>query len=103
MLLFRRAGMAVAEHLATLRVDPGHHVLDDPVFSSRIHRLENQQDGVGVGCVKKGIYILKSLSRRAYGPLAPTITDTSPNSSLKVWSICCPSKTNPNDWLKTDC
>ena len=53
MLQFRRAGMAVAEHLATLRVDPGHHVLDGPVFSSRIHRLENQQDGVGVGCVEK--------------------------------------------------
>ena len=50
---FGGAGMFEAEHLAALRVDPGHHVLDGAVFSRRIHRLKDQQDGIAVGCVEK--------------------------------------------------
>ena len=53
MLQFRGAGMFEAEHLATLRVDAGHHMLDGAVFSRRIHRLKDQQDGMAVGCVEK--------------------------------------------------
>ena len=34
-------------------VDPGHHVLDGAIFSGRIHRLKDQQDGMAVGCVEK--------------------------------------------------
>ena len=34
------AGMPEAEDLAFLRIDPGHHVPDRPIISSRIHRLK---------------------------------------------------------------
>ena len=50
---FGGAGMFEAEHLAALRVDPGHHVLDGAVFSRRIHRLKDQQDGIAIGRVEK--------------------------------------------------
>ena len=36
-----------------LRVDPRHHMLDRAIFPCRIHRLEDQQDGIAVGCVVK--------------------------------------------------
>ena len=47
------AGMFEAEHLAALRVDPGHHMLDGAVFSRRIHRLKDQQDGMAIRCIEK--------------------------------------------------
>ena len=47
------AGMLEAEHLAALRIDPGHHVPDGAVFSRRIHRLKDQQDGIAIGCVEQ--------------------------------------------------
>ena len=50
---FGGAGMFEAEHLAALGIDPGHHVPDGAVFSRRIHRLKDQQDGMAVGCVEK--------------------------------------------------
>jgi hypothetical protein len=50
---FGRAGMLETEHLASLRVNPGHYMPDCTVFSRRIHRLENQQDCVSVRCVVK--------------------------------------------------
>ena len=50
---FGGAGMLEAEDLAALRVDPGHHMPDGTVFSGRIHRLKDQQDGVAIGCVEK--------------------------------------------------
>src|SRR5450631_4319926 len=45
--------MFEAEYLAALRIDPGHHVLDSAIFSRRIHRLKDQQDGIAVGRVEK--------------------------------------------------
>ncbi len=53
VLQFGWAGMFEAEHLAALRVDPGHHVLDGAVFSRRVHRLKDQQDGIAIGRVEK--------------------------------------------------
>ena len=50
---FGGAGMLEAEHLAALRIDPGHHVLDGAVLSGGIHRLKDQQDGVAVGGVEQ--------------------------------------------------
>ena len=47
------AGMLEAEHLAALRIDPGHHVLDGAIFSGRIHRLKDQQNGMAIGRVEK--------------------------------------------------
>jgi hypothetical protein len=40
--------MLEAEHLATLRIDAGHHVLDRAVFASSVHGLENQEHGIRV-------------------------------------------------------
>jgi hypothetical protein len=45
--------MFEAEYLAPLRVDPGHHMLGGTVFSRRIHRLKDQQDGIAIRCVEK--------------------------------------------------
>src|ERR1022692_765173 len=45
--------MSEAEYLAALRIDPRHHVLDSAIFSRRIHRLKDQQDGIAVGRVEK--------------------------------------------------
>ena len=53
VLQFRGAGMFEAEHLAALRIDAGHHVLDGAVLAGRIHRLKNQQHGIAVGGVEK--------------------------------------------------
>jgi hypothetical protein len=35
-------------HLAALRIDSGHDVLDRPVLAGGIHRLEGQEDGPAV-------------------------------------------------------
>ena len=53
MFQFGGAGMFEAEHLTALRVDAGHHVPDGAVFSRRIHRLKDQQDGMTVGRVEQ--------------------------------------------------
>ena len=45
--------MFKAEHLAALGIDTGHHMSDGAVFSRRIHRLKDQQDGMAVGRVEK--------------------------------------------------
>ena len=45
--------MLEAEHLASLGVDPGHHVPDGAVFPRRIHRLKDQQDCMAIGGVVK--------------------------------------------------
>jgi len=45
--------MFETENLAALRIDTGHHVPDGAIFSGRIHRLKDQQDGVAVGCIVK--------------------------------------------------
>ena len=53
MLQLGGAGMLEAEDLATLRIDPGHHVPDGTILSRRIHRLEDQQDSMTVGRIKE--------------------------------------------------
>src|ERR1700733_15105476 len=53
VLQLRRTRMLEAEHLATLWIDPGHHVLDGAILSGRIHRLEDQQHGMAVRRVQE--------------------------------------------------
>ena len=53
VLQFGGTWMFETEDLAALRIDAGHHVPDGAIFSGRIHRLKDQQDGVAVGCVMK--------------------------------------------------
>jgi hypothetical protein len=50
---FDGSRMFEAEYVATLRIDARHHVLDDAVLPRRVHRLEDQQKGITIGCVKK--------------------------------------------------
>src|ERR1700730_2854463 len=49
VLQFHRAGVLIAEYLATLRVDPGHHVPNRAIFPRSVHCLENQQEGIATG------------------------------------------------------
>jgi hypothetical protein len=42
------AGVLEAEHLAALRIDPGHDVPDGAVLPRRVHRLKDQQDRMAV-------------------------------------------------------
>jgi len=53
VLQFGGTRMFETEDLAALRIDAGHHMPDGAIFSGRIHRLKDQQDGVAVGCVVK--------------------------------------------------
>jgi hypothetical protein len=41
-------GLLEREHLASLRIDARHHVLDGAVLAGRIHRLEQKQQGPAV-------------------------------------------------------
>ena len=45
---FLRAGMLEAEHLAALRIDAGHDVLDRAVLARGVHRLKNQQQRITI-------------------------------------------------------
>ncbi len=45
--------MFEAEHLATLRVDPGHNMPDGTVFSRRVHGLKDQEESMPVGSIVK--------------------------------------------------
>ena len=47
-----RRGLLERGHLAPLRIDAGHDVFDRAVFASRVHRLEDQQQGPAVLGVK---------------------------------------------------
>ena len=51
MLQFNGARMFVAEHLASLRIDPRHHVPNDPILAGAVHGLKNQQNGIAAGGV----------------------------------------------------
>ena len=46
-------GMFEAEHLTALRIDPGHDVPDGAVLSRRVYCLQDQQDGMTMGCIKQ--------------------------------------------------
>ena len=46
---------------ATLRIDPGHNVLDRTVFARGVHRLEDEKHGPLVLCVKLVLQQGKSL------------------------------------------
>ena len=51
MLQFDRAGMFETEHLAALRIDARHDVLDRAVLAGRVHGLKDQQQRVPIGGV----------------------------------------------------
>ena len=61
-----------AENLATLRVDAAHDVADGAILARGIHRLEHQQDAVGVLCVQPvllGSQHLDTLLQQPHGLL----------------------------------
>ena len=45
--------MLVTEHLAALRIDAGHDVLDGAVFARRVHALQDDEHGAFVFGVQK--------------------------------------------------
>ena len=77
VLQLRGAGVLETEDLAALRVDPGHHVLDGAIFSRRIHRLKDQQDGMAIGRIKK--LLLCSAAQRA----APEVPDIALSTCIR--------------------
>ena len=50
---FGGAGMLEAEHLAALRIDPGHHMPDGAVLARGVHGLKDQQDRMAVVGIEK--------------------------------------------------
>src|ERR1035437_1877350 len=50
---FRSTWMFETEYLTALGIDAGHHMLDSPILSGRVHPLKNQQYRIAVGCVMK--------------------------------------------------
>src|SRR5262245_42182422 len=52
-----RGGLLEGEHLAALRIDARHHVLDGAVLAGRVHGLEDEQHGPAVLCVEHGLLL----------------------------------------------
>ena len=55
VLQFLGARLFEAEHLAALRIDPGHDVPDGAVLAGRVHPLKDQQQGVAARRVVKAL------------------------------------------------
>ena len=64
MRQFLGAGMLEAEHLAALRIDAGHDVLDRAVLARRVHRLKNQQQRIAVVRVEQILPLAQVLDVR---------------------------------------
>ncbi len=56
------AGMFEAEHLAALRIDAGHDVLDGAVLSGGVHGLKNQQQCIAVVGVEETLQLAEFLN-----------------------------------------
>ena len=56
--------MLETENLAPLRIDPGHHMTDNTVFSCGIHSLKNQQHSVAVISVMNPLQFAQILDMR---------------------------------------
>jgi len=48
-------------------IDAGHHVLDDAVLARRVHRLEDDEEGVAVGRVQQAFEASSSAPRARRG------------------------------------
>ncbi len=56
-----RARMFEAENFAALRIDPRHDVLDRAVFAGRVHRLEDEEEGVAIVGIKQALQLAQFL------------------------------------------
>ena len=54
------AGVLETEHLAALRIDARHHVLDGAVLAGCVHGLKDQQQCVAIGSVLQLLRLLSS-------------------------------------------
>ena len=57
MVEFLGGGRLEGEHLAALRIHPGHDVLDGAVLAGGVHRLENQQQRPAVLGIEFGLQL----------------------------------------------
>jgi len=90
VLQFGGAGMFEAEYLATLWVDPRHHMLDGAILPSRIHRLKDQQDRIAVGCVEK---LLQCAQLRNVA--VPEVFDSAPSIYIRARRSSATSEDRP--------
>ena len=72
---FLRARRLERMHLAALRIDAGHHVLDDAVLAGRIHRLEHDQHRPAVLRVEPLLQIGEALDVRLEHLLGLVLVD----------------------------
>ena len=77
-LLGRR--LLEAEDLAALRIDAGHDVLDRAVLAGRVHRLEDDQDGVSVVGVEQVLGLGEFRQVLFQDSLARSLTASLPKS-----------------------
>ena len=61
MLQIFGARLFETEHLATLRIDPGHDVPDGPILAGRVHCLEDQQDRIAIRRVVQALQFAQLL------------------------------------------
>jgi hypothetical protein len=64
MLQIFGARLFETEHLATLRIDPGHDVPDGPILAGRVHCLEDQQDRIAIRRVVQALQFAQLLDVR---------------------------------------
>jgi hypothetical protein len=60
VLELRGAGVLEAHHMAALRVDAGHDVLDHAVLAGRVHGLEDDQQRVAVVGVEPRLQVAQA-------------------------------------------
>jgi hypothetical protein len=53
MFQFFGAGLLEAGDFASLRIDPGHHMLYGAILTGPVHALEDDQKRMAIGCVVK--------------------------------------------------
>ena len=58
-------------HLAALRIDAGHHVLDGAVLAGGVHGLEDQQHGPAILGVQALLQLREQLHAQREGLLGP--------------------------------
>ena len=78
LLLARRLE---AVHLASLRIDPGHHVLDDAVLAGRVHTLQHDQHCPTILRVKPLLQIREPGNAVGEHRLDVVLVDARPNVS----------------------
>ena len=76
-----RRGLLERGHLAALRIDAGHDVLDRAVLAGRVHRLKDQQQGPAILGVEHVLLFRQPLSAFARSSAASPLSSLRPQVS----------------------